>query len=168
MKKIFIVLVLLLGASLFSHAFAATSIPVYAHPIILPGNVVTPVAEGAPQNSVPSVSPASCMQRPACLDAHPPCMIAEPASGWCKTTPTSFPTPMHCGGFIKNAPVCPTGYTCKLGRIPDTGGFCVPDTTPTPVISHTVPVPTTAGMHTSPVASFMSGIFGFFKNLFHF
>ena len=32
----------------------------------------------------------------------------------------------HCGGFIKNAPVCATGYHCQLKvSMPDTGGTCV-------------------------------------------
>ncbi len=26
----------------------------------------------------------TCMTRPACLDATPRCLIAEPASGWCQ------------------------------------------------------------------------------------
>lgn len=31
----------------------------------------------------------------------------------------------HCGGFIQNAPTCPSGYTCKLDvSHPDTGGTC--------------------------------------------
>ena len=37
------------------------------------------------------------------------------------------PAGMHCGGFIKNAPVCPAGYHCKLNIIADTGGVCVKD-----------------------------------------
>ncbi len=33
---------------------------------------------------------------------------------------------MHCGGFIRNAPTCPSGYHCQLNlRYPDTGGVCV-------------------------------------------
>lgn len=41
------------------------------------------------------------------------------------------PTPaslnlIHCGGNIKNAPTCPSGYTCQLYiSAPDTGGVCV-------------------------------------------
>ncbi len=35
------------------------------------------------------------------------------------------PTPLHCGGFIAHPETCPTGYTCKLGNIPDAGGTCV-------------------------------------------
>lgn len=31
----------------------------------------------------------------------------------------------HCGGFIKNAPTCPAGYRCQLGKIADQGGVCV-------------------------------------------
>ena len=48
-------------------------------------------------------------------------------------TPHPSPTPsmidatgQHCGGFIKNAPTCPTGYTCKLNMsVADVGGMCV-------------------------------------------
>jgi len=37
-------------------------------------------------------------------------------------------TGMHCGGFIRNAPTCPTGYHCQLNsRSPDTGGVCLPN-----------------------------------------
>ncbi len=38
----------------------------------------------------------------------------------------------HCGGFIKNAKTCLSGYHCEINsRIPDLGGTCVKDT-PTP------------------------------------
>ena len=34
----------------------------------------------------------------------------------------------HCGGFIRNAPVCSTGYHCQLVvSRPDTGGICAAD-----------------------------------------
>ncbi len=33
----------------------------------------------------------------------------------------------HCGGFIRNAPTCATGFHCQLGAIADKGGVCVPD-----------------------------------------
>lgn len=50
-------------------------------------------------------------------------------------SPTASSTPdatgMHCGGFIANAPTCPSGYHCLLGvgggHNPDTGGVCAPD-----------------------------------------
>ncbi len=42
-------------------------------------------------------------------------------------------TGQHCGGFIANAPTCPTGYTCKLNKIADTGGSCVKDDTSIPL-----------------------------------
>ncbi len=48
------------------------------------------------------------------------------------TTPYMSPAPdatgQHCGGFMINPSMCPTGYTCKLNIIPDTGGKCVKDT----------------------------------------
>ena len=37
------------------------------------------------------------------------------------------PAAMPCGGFIRNAPVCPANYHCVLGNIPDKGGTCVRD-----------------------------------------
>lgn len=43
-----------------------------------------------------------------------------------KTTETKFAQPgEHCGGFIRNAKQCTSGYHCKLGHIPDAGGICV-------------------------------------------
>lgn len=104
----------------------------------------------------------TCTPRPACLDAKPSCMIAEPMGGWCtpitgnptctprpacldakppckiiipnmcpQETPIPTPEPIRCGGFIKNAPTCPNGFTCKLSKIADTGGICVPVVIPT-------------------------------------
>jgi len=47
------------------------------------------------------------------------------------TTPTGAPIAgagEHCGGFIRFAPVCATGYHCQLVvSRPDTGGTCVAD-----------------------------------------
>ena len=42
--------------------------------------------------------------------------------------PVSGGAGAHCGGFIRNAPTCASGYHCQLqsGR-PDTGGTCVKD-----------------------------------------
>jgi len=34
----------------------------------------------------------------------------------------------HCGGLIRNAPVCASGFHCQLdANRPDTGGTCVAD-----------------------------------------
>ena len=34
----------------------------------------------------------------------------------------------HCGGFIRNAPTCASGFHCVLSTSrPDTGGTCVAD-----------------------------------------
>lgn len=48
------------------------------------------------------------------------------------STPGSTPVAgagEHCGGFIQNAPVCASGYYCRLDTSrPDTGGTCVADT----------------------------------------
>jgi hypothetical protein len=49
------------------------------------------------------------------------------------STPVATSTPtqgvglgQHCGGFIKNAPVCATNLHCQLTiSRPDTGGVCV-------------------------------------------
>jgi hypothetical protein len=38
-------------------------------------------------SSTPSSTP-NCIKRPACLDAKPRCLIAEPANGWCPTSST--------------------------------------------------------------------------------
>lgn len=35
------------------------------------------------------VTTTACQTRPACLDATPPCDIAEPAGGWCPPTGTN-------------------------------------------------------------------------------
>jgi hypothetical protein len=46
--------------------------------------------------------------------------------GSAAATSTGSPAGMHCGGFIRNAPTCPSGYHCQLNlRYPDTGGVCV-------------------------------------------
>jgi hypothetical protein len=36
------------------------------------------------------------------------------------------PFGMHCGGFIRNSHQCPGDLSCRLNRIPDVGGICVP------------------------------------------
>ncbi|MDE2019063.1 MAG: hypothetical protein KGJ13_01810 [Patescibacteria group bacterium] len=52
----------------------------------------------------------------------------EPSGAPSSTATSSSPLGMHCGGFIRNAPTCPTGYRCQLDiNRPDTGGVCVPD-----------------------------------------
>ncbi|MDE2590470.1 MAG: hypothetical protein KGL95_12505, partial [Patescibacteria group bacterium] len=84
---------------------------------------------------------------------------------WCNTTPTPFPTPIHCGGFVRNAPVCPTGYICQLGKIPDTGGICIPSVTNA---MHRIPVAVGASMPTSPLVTWLSGFKGFFTHVFFF
>lgn len=46
------------------------------------------------------------------------------------TLPTATETDatgIHCGGFIKDAPTCPTNYHCQLKPIADRGGSCVRD-----------------------------------------
>lgn len=46
---------------------------VFARPL----GVVAPVATDSPQPT------GSCMQRPACLDSTPRCLLPEPVEGWC-------------------------------------------------------------------------------------
>ena len=43
------------------------------------------------------------------------------------TNGTSTGVGLHCGGFIANAPTCPSGFYCVLGNNPDTGGTCEPN-----------------------------------------
>ncbi len=44
------------------------------------------------------------------------------------STPEGAAAGAHCGGFIRNAPVCAAGLHCVLDPFrPDTGGVCVPD-----------------------------------------
>ena len=51
--------------------------------------------------------------------------LCNSAVGQCEMTQ---PFGMHCGGFIRNAHQCPGEYNCRLNRIPDVGGICVPAT----------------------------------------
>ncbi|MHB8710596.1 MAG: hypothetical protein ACYC6X_03550 [Minisyncoccota bacterium] len=43
------------------------------------------------------------------------------------TQPSGWGAGASCGGFMRNAPTCATGYHCKLGAIADKGGICVSD-----------------------------------------
>lgn len=72
----------------------------------------------------------SCIPRPACLDTTPPCLLAEPADGWCQE-----PTPTSTACTLE-AKVCPDGSS--VGRVPPSCDFApCPDITlaPTPTIS---------------------------------
>ncbi|MHB1162983.1 MAG: hypothetical protein ACYCZZ_00410 [Minisyncoccota bacterium] len=53
--------------------------------------------------------------------------IVFPASGKVSNQSSGGGAGASCGGFIKNAPTCATGYHCKLGAIADKGGVCVAD-----------------------------------------
>lgn len=55
-----------------------------------------------PTSPTPSPKP-SCMPRPACLNAKPPCQVAQPASGWCPTTTTPTPTSIACPQVVTPA-----------------------------------------------------------------
>jgi len=60
----------------------------------------------------------TCMNRPACLDATPRCLIAEPANGWC---PETSPTTNEKQSCSSNSD-CPSGDTCSVwGPIPVNG-----------------------------------------------
>lgn len=53
------------------------------HQLIFPSSLVT---------TTPTVT---CTPRPSCLDTHPACELAEPASGWCPTTANQIPSPTN-------------------------------------------------------------------------
>lgn len=53
--------------------------------------------------------------------------IVFPASGKVSNQSSGGGAGASCGGFMKNAPTCATGYHCKLGAIADKGGVCVLD-----------------------------------------
>ncbi len=64
--------------------------------------------------------------------AAPPAPVARSgvksggtASSSTETSPLVAGAGAHCGGFIKNAPVCAAGFHCQLSNIPDAGGVCV-------------------------------------------
>ena len=48
---------------------------------------------------------------------------------------------MHCGGFMKDAPVCPSGFHCQLKLIAELGGSCVKDGSTLPPEDVTPPSP---------------------------
>lgn len=61
----------------------------------------------------------------------PPSCNFSPCPGATSTPTTGAPVVgagEHCGGFIRNAPVCAAGLRCALNTSrPDTGGTCVAD-----------------------------------------
>lgn len=145
MKKYILSAFTLFFLAVVAPGYALTAVQTLPTAVGSSGQVVS--ANGTYQ-PVASPEPKRCIPRPACLDAHPRCMIAEPIEGFCPPPPTGTitPTPMHCGGFIRNAPTCPSGYVCKLNRIADTGGTCVPIPSPTitPSVKPIVATPTAA------------------------
>lgn len=54
----------------------------YNYSLPIPTPIPTPLPTSTP---TPTPSP-SCMPRPSCLDANPPCTIIEPPEGWCGAT----------------------------------------------------------------------------------
>ncbi len=58
---------------------------------------------------------------------EPQLLSVTPFAHRTKVRPVLDATGQHCGGFIRNAPICPVNYHCELGRIPDAGGVCVHD-----------------------------------------
>lgn len=86
--------------------------PIRVDWVRLYGPVITP----------PTTPIATCMPRPACLDAAVPCKLAEPASGWCpKPTPPGqcglkCNTDSDCGGTLicyqPPMPPCLNGRMC--------------------------------------------------------
>ncbi|MCC6934471.1 MAG: hypothetical protein IT406_02125 [Candidatus Yanofskybacteria bacterium] len=62
-----------------------------------------------------TLSPTACTERPACLDATPPCDVAEPAGGWCPSTKSST-------GNITCAPATQTVVVGGLANVGAAGG----------------------------------------------
>jgi hypothetical protein len=71
---------------------------------------------------MPPINPTitSCLPRPICLDSEPPCLLAEPAAGWCEDAPTpkvTFkpPTPTSTSHF--NSPPNLLTSSLKTARV---------------------------------------------------
>ena len=79
----------------------------------------TPVAFGDKQIELTDVAPGK--------EINKTILPNEYSFTFSVTQPTVDATGAHCGGFIKNAPTCPSGFHCKLHLIADTGGECVKD-----------------------------------------
>jgi hypothetical protein len=84
-----------------------TSTPSPSHsptpsPTLVPSPTATPVPTA-------TLTPTpTCTPRPACLDAVPRCLIPEPATGWCPTTPTLSPTSCPVPASVTNVRIsCP-------------------------------------------------------------
>lgn len=78
------------------------------------GSTVTP----------PTPPPSNCIARPACLDATPKCLMAEPADGWCpKTVPP--PACQSRPACLDATPKCliaePVGGWCASGSVTTNG-----------------------------------------------
>jgi len=69
--------------------------------------VMQPGTASRPCPVTPTPTP-TCLPRPACLDATPRCLLAEPAGGWCQS-PTPIPIPI--GGVVGGGVIgiCPLG-----------------------------------------------------------
>ena len=62
-----------------------------------------------------------------CLGAQWGALNQQNARGW-GDAPRAGGAGAHCGGFIKDAPICAPGFHCQLQtNRPDTGGTCVAD-----------------------------------------
>lgn len=67
-----------------------------------------------------------------CPQAHPICpmyrvrdsrvALCDNAAHLCTM---EKPEDVHCGGFVRNAHQCPTGYTCPRSKVPDVASICV-------------------------------------------
>lgn len=78
--------------------------------------------------TTPTITPP-CIPKPACLDSTPPCLIAQPAQGWCPNitsvptptstlTPTLTPTPSPTPIPITPTPkICQNDSDCTAGEI---------------------------------------------------
>lgn len=90
--------------------------------------------------------PPTCQPRPACLDATPRCLIAEPAGGWCSTTGSIAPG--STGIYFRDA--SPTSTTpgridCVTSTSGVSGTVGVISTPPAPAVS-TGPIGTYPGI----------------------
>jgi hypothetical protein len=115
------------------------------------GNSLSTIANSNPPqdtlNTLPTLNynaltpGTTCIPRPACLDAHPACTIAEPIGGFCPTTPPTC-TPR---------PACLDAHpACKI-REP-IGGWC-PAASPSPTPSASPsPTPTVSPSPTPSIS----------------
>lgn len=72
-----------------------------------------PICENGNCTNVSPVPRLTCIPRPACLDATPRCMIAEPAEGWCPSLSGS-PEPTSITPPVTPPPGCSYKKICLM------------------------------------------------------